>query len=117
MMSVLVRPASKADIIAYRGSPYHESFRGIVAELDGEIIGIAGVLHGAHLQAFSEISDKLKSYPKSIVIAAREYRKLLNNYDSPIYAEASSKEKTSMKFLKYIGFEHFDKRIYVWQIQ
>lgn len=116
-MNIQLRAANKADIIAWRGKPYRESFRGIVADLDGEIIGIAGVLHANQLQAFSEITDELRKHPKTLVLAAREFRDILNSYDYPIYAQASEEEKNSAGFLEYVGFEHYQKRIYKWAQQ
>lgn len=114
MTKPIIRPATKADVIAFRGKPYDESFKGVVADLDGEIIGIAGVLHTEHLQAFSTIEDELKKYPKILVLAAREFRNILNSYQSTIYALASCKEKNSKGFLKYIGFERYTGRLYKW---
>ncbi len=116
-VSVVLRPATKADIIAYRGKTYKESFRGIVAELDGEILGIAGVLHTANLQAFSSIDDKLRKYPKSLVKAAIMFRDILNSYDSTIYAKADEHEKNSTGYLEYVGFEPYSERIYKWPTQ
>ncbi len=89
MVNVILRPATKADIIAYRGKPYRESFRGIVAELNDEVIGIAGVLHTDVLPAFSNIKDALRKHPKALILAEREFRKILNNYDSHIDAVES----------------------------
>lgn len=114
---MILRPATKADIIAYRGKPYEESFRGIVAELDNEVVGVAGVLHTSPLQAFSNIRDVLREYPKTLILGVREFRKILNSYDSQIYAIANENEKNSTGFLEYVGFEHFNKRIYRWPIQ
>jgi len=114
MVSILLRAANKADIIAWRGRPYKESFRGIVADLDGEIIGIAGVLHSSQLKAFSEITDELRNRPKMLILGAREFRGILNSYNYPIYAHASEEEINATGYLEYVGFEHYQKRIYKW---
>lgn len=114
MLSADIRPANKADIMAYRGKVYKESFRGIVAEIDGKVVGIAGVLHTQPLQAFSNVLPELKKRPKALIMAAREFRKILNSYDSPIYAVADEKEKNSTGYLEYVGFEPYQKRIYRW---
>jgi len=110
----VIRAANRDDIIAWRGEPYKESFRGIVVEVDGVVIGIGGVLHAAQLQAFSEITDELRKRPRLSVLAAREFRKVLNQYDYPIYAGASEKEVNAGGYLEYIGFEHYKERIYRW---
>lgn len=111
---VNIRPATKKDIIAYRGEVYPESFKGIVIESDGEIIGIGGVINTNPLQAFSNITDKLRKSPKTLVKAARLFRDLLNSYQYDIYAYASEEEVNAMGYLEYIGFEHYDKRVYKW---
>lgn len=118
-MQPIIRPAKRNDVIAFQGEPYDQSFRGIVVELDDEIIGLAGVLHSNPLQAFSVISDTMRKYPKCLVLAARDFRKYLDMYDSPIYAMANPDEKNSEGYLEYVGFEKFDesKRLYKWQQQ
>ena len=35
----VIRPAKKEDVIKYRGEMYSDSFKGIVAEMNGDIIG------------------------------------------------------------------------------
>lgn len=117
MVKVLIRPANKQDVLNFMGKPFTESFKGIVAEKGGKVIAIAGVLHTAQLQAFSTITDEMKQHPKTIIKAVRILREILNSYDSAIYAIASEKEVNSMRFLEYVGFEHYDKRIFVWPIQ
>ena len=112
-----IRPATRTDIIEFRGEPYRESFKGIVAELDGEIIGVAGVLHTEHLQAFSTITDAMRKYPKSIILAARKFKEILNSYECQIYALASEKEKNSTGFLEHVGFEKYRGELYRWPIQ
>lgn len=112
-----IRPISKADVIAFRGSPYKESFRGIAAELDGKILGIAGVLHTHPLQAFSEMSEEMRKYPKQIVKAAFQFRDILDAYESPIFAIASPDEKNSSGFLKHVGFEQYKDEVYRWLIR
>ncbi len=113
----VIRPATKADIVKFRGKPYRESFRGIVVEIDGEIIGVAGVLHTEVLQAFSTIKDELRKRPKLLVTSAKIFRDVLRSYSCPVYAQASDKEKNAAGFLEYIGFEHYQGSVYKWPIQ
>jgi hypothetical protein len=105
----------KRDIIAFKGENYNDSIRGLVVELDGEIIGIAGVMQGQCLQAFSSISDTMRKYPKSLVKAAIYFRSILSKYEAPVYAIANPDESNSKGYLEYVGFEHYDGSIYRWQ--
>lgn len=114
-MRPLIRPITKADVFAYRGEPYSASFRGLAVELNGEIVGVAGVLHTPVLQAFSNIRDELRKYPKTLVLAARKFREILAQYDdSPIYAIANENEKNAPGYLEYVGFEHYHDGVYRW---
>jgi len=114
---VVIRPATKADILQLRGRPYKESFRGFTAELDGEVLGVCGVLHTPTLQAFMTIKDVMKQHPRAIVLAIKKFRKLLNTYEQNVYVLASPSESTSIGFVKHIGFNHYRGRVYQWLIQ
>lgn len=87
-----------------------------MAEQDGEIIGIAGVLHSVPKQAFSDIGQALRNYPREVVKGVRLYREILNSYDEPIYAIANPTEETAVTFLTHVGFEHLEDRIYRWKV-
>ena len=76
------------------------------------VIGIAAVLHTSPLQAFSTVTDELRKHPRVFILAAKQFRDILNSYNSPIYAEASSKEKNATGYLEYVGFEHYNGRVY-----
>lgn len=107
--------AQKSDIISFFGSPFPQSTRAIVVELDGELLGIAGVLHSTPKQAFSSITDDMRKYPKSIVKAGRKLREILNLYEDDVFAVASDTEKNSKSFLEHVGFvPHYDE-VYLWQ--
>lgn len=117
-MKPLIRPVTKDDVIEFKGEQYNDSFRGMVVEYDGRVIGIAGVLHGIPLQAFSSMSDEIRRYPKTLILAAREFRKILAMYDGfPIYALASKNERNASGYLKYVGFEHYCGDMYRWVTQ
>lgn len=96
------------------------TIRGIAAELDGETIGVAGVLHGYPTQAFSQMDDRLRRYPKTIMLAARKFREILQSYDVA-YAVASREEKNADRFLTYVGFKYLQTttsgRTYRWEFQ
>lgn len=115
-MKPIIRPAKRADVIAFRGEPYSESFKGIVTEMDGRILGIAGVMYSPVLQAFSSITDEMRKHPKTIIMAVKEFRKILEKQgDSPIYAMANQNEKNAPGFLSHVGFEYYKDGVYRWQ--
>jgi hypothetical protein len=102
-----IRPLNRDDLKEF----VHMGFtvRGLAVELDGEVVGIAGVLHSYPIQAFSRMDDKLRKYPKTIVKVIKMFKAIVDKYDSPIYAIASEKEHNSTKVLERIGFEFFYK--------
>lgn len=83
--------------------------RGLAVELEGKIIGVAGILHSSPLQAFSSMDDKLREYPKTIIKVMRMFKNILSNYKSQVHAIASEKEYNSTKVLERVGFEFSHK--------
>lgn len=81
------------------------SFRGYVAEIDGEIAGIGGVFyhHGIPV-AFSEMSDKMRASKKSIALAIRLLERMFDSMCTPVFAFANQKEPTSAGLLAKLGF-------------
>ena len=90
------------------------SFRGYAAELDGEVLAIAGVIHTVPLQAFSLMHEGMRKYPKTIIKAIKVFRELLNKYDQPVFAIADEKESNSEKLLMKTGFEPMGGRVFKW---
>lgn len=93
----------------------------ISVRLDGEAVGVCGVLHGSHYQAFAELTEKLRKYPPAIWRAGAALKKLMASYDGPIYASPEAGIAKAENFLLRLGFE-FDsmndgKRIFKWQQQ
>jgi hypothetical protein len=101
--------------LAFYDEPFEQSLRGLTVELKGEPVLVAFVINTSPPQAVSWIKDELRRYPKWIMRAAREFKKILSRYPCDIYAIADDEEMNSETFLQRIGFEHFYKRTYVWQ--
>lgn len=112
-----IRPANKADVLAFQDHVYRESFRGLTVRLDDEIVGICGILHSQPHQAFSVITDELRQHPKAIMKASRLFKDMLNRYEQAIYAIASDKERNATGFLEHLGFNHVEGKVYQWPIQ
>ena len=106
-MTLKIRPLTRDDLNEF----VHMGFtvRGLAIELDGEIVGIAGVLHSNPIQAFSRMDDKLRKHPKTIMKVIKKFKSVVKSYSSPIYAIASEKEYNSAKVLERVGFKFFHK--------
>ena len=109
-----IRALNKNDVVEFYGEPFAQSMRGLAVELDGEVVGMAGVLHTNPLQAFSSMKDSVRKYPKTIMKTAHGLKSILNKYESPIYAFASETESNSMNFLKHVGFVHIEDEVFKW---
>ena len=90
------------------------SVQGIAAELDGEVIGVAGVAYSKPMQWFSVIRDELKRHPRCMVKAMRQMRVLLDDLDVPVFATSDEDEDTAHEFLTHVGFIEIDKGVYQW---
>jgi len=108
-----VRPLRKGDLKTFKHHGF--SVRGMVAELDGEILAVSGVLHSTPLQAFSEIDDKMREYPKVIIKMILSFKDILKHYPLPVYAIANEKEHNSRKVLERVGFKLIEGRTYKWK--
>ena len=98
------------------GAPYSLSFRGIAAEKEGEVIGIAGVMYSTPAQCFSTINEELKNHKRAFVKAVRALREILND-SAEVYATPSKTEPTANNFLKHVGFIPVEEDLYKWPTQ
>jgi len=108
-----VRPIKRSDLDLFGHHGF--SVRGFVIELNNEVVAVYGVLHTSPLQAFSEINEKLKAYPKTIMRAILSFKNIMKHYNKPIYAIPSDKQENSIKVLERIGFTLDDEGYYVWK--
>ena len=108
----LVRPLKRNDLGTF--NHYGYSVRGVVVELNNEVIGVTGILHSSPLQAFAVMTDELRKYPKTIMKVILSFKDIMQHYGTPIYAKCSETEKNSRKVLERIGFELIEGRFYKW---
>lgn len=117
----LLRPATKDDLDKLCGDSVSGTVRAIACERNGELLGVAGVMHTSPMQCFLNMTPEMKESPRTIVKAVRMVRKLLDGYIGPVYAIASCEEVTARGFLKHIGFEYvattFQGDVYQWHPQ
>lgn len=114
-----LRNITAEDYEALYGERPKVSIRGVAAELDGKVIGVAGIAYlPGQIMVFSDIRDELKQYPVFLMKAGRRFAKMLNKYGRYAVATACPKEKNSAEFLKHIGFTKIgstsDEEVYQW---
>lgn len=93
------------------------TIKGFAAELDGELLGVCGVMYATPMQAFSTIKEELQQWPKVIIKASKMLADILNECDATVIAVADERWPNSQRFLERVGFEHVEDRTYVWPIQ
>lgn len=103
--------------MAFYGSPLPVSARAWVAELDGEVIGIAGYyLKGGAALVFSDMTDAMRAYPVTIM---REAKRVMAEIRVPAVCIASSERKGSARFLRRLGWTFArstdEGEAYAWQ--
>lgn len=98
-----VRPIKQSDLSKF--DHHNETVRGFVIEVDGEVEAVYGVIHTVPMQAFSEMSEVMKRYPKTIMRAILSFKDILKQYNNIIYAVPSTEHPNSSKVLERIGFK------------
>lgn len=109
-----IRTLKKGDIESVYGESFRESVRGLAVELGDEVVAVAGVIHTNPLQAFSNMKDALRKYPKTIMKTAISLKSILNKYETAIYAFADEEEANSRNFLKHVGFVEIEDGVFKW---
>jgi hypothetical protein len=106
-MSPIIRQATRADVASYAPDKCAPTFRGLVMELNGEIIGIAGIalINGRH-KAFCDLKPEARQYKFRIARAARRFfAELRRDNIRFIYADRDVSEPRSLEWLTSLGFE------------
>ena len=110
------------DLQRLKVNTYGATVRGRTIEIDGEPVGVAGVLHQNPPQAFSTMTDALREHPKAIVRFIQAFEEFLQMHYTRVYALASSREKNAPRCLERAGFEPLGtdvdgQEVYRWQIR
>jgi hypothetical protein len=116
MVEPVIRAARQSDLKNTGLETYGYSFKGIVAELDGRVIGVTGVAFTAPLQAFGWWEEEMRQYRKTMVKAGRLMQGLLRSFNAPIYAKAHEDVPQACRFLEWAGFKESeeDPPWYIW---
>lgn len=101
---IQLREATQKDIESfYKGNRPAYTMRGIVADLDGEIIGIGGYhMYKGNRIIFCEIKEHAKKYRKQILLAARMVIKMYGA--GRTFAVCDATQPTAKRFLEHLGF-------------
>lgn len=116
MAVVELRAATRSDLLEFFGA-VPASMRAIVARVDGEIMGIAGIKYtAAGLVAFSDAKPGAERFPVSMVRMARMLVKIMGDIEAPIYALSS--QPTAPALLERLGFvQTQNPEVYKWHKQ
>ena len=108
----VIRPATREDYVRFFGHPPEQTFRGLVGEAGGELVGIGGIsltrlpTGGMAPQAFMSLQlDMEKTYRRELISAAKQVRGWLKEYPV-VYAVADAEYPSSPRFLEHMGFEY-----------
>ena len=115
----MFRSATQADVDQFYDEPPGYTMRAIVAELDGRVLAVAGTYRAKdHIYAFSEMKDEMRGRKRDILRMAAVTMPLVRRHVQVI-AFASKTEKSSQRFLKWLGFIHHgpseNGEVYLWQ--
>lgn len=110
-----IRAATAADAQAFWGPGLPTSIRGYVAELDGRVMGIAGLAYAPNqIRAFADMVAGGEKYPMTIMRMVKLVKALLNETKAPVFCNADPNLPNSRKFLAHVGFKPMDDRTFVW---
>ena len=112
---IICRPATSGDLRAYFDGVPHGTMRAIVAELDGELVGIIGVVReGGWGKYFADFKESLEPHLRSITImrAVKESLAFVRGYRGPVIAVAEHVEGT--RLLTRLGFTHLQGDLFGW---
>ena len=112
---ITTRVATMQDVLDYYGEPPAGTMRAIVADMDGEIVGMIGIIRERQWgKYFSDTKPKLQPFLKSITImrAVKKSLKFCDEYRGPVMAVADDAE--SCRIMNRLGFTHLHGAWYGW---
>lgn len=112
-----IRPLTGDDLLRYwEMDSLSRSVRGFLAEKDGEVLGVAGLMYMPRvIVAFADMREGGQQYPLSIMRMARRMRDLMNTISAPIVADADPQYPNSAAFLAHVGFERAHGPLFVFK--
>ena len=113
--TIRTRLASAKDIVDYYGEPQRGTIKALVALMDGELVGIAGVIRDGYIgRYFVDFKDELQPHLQSITLwrAIKESHRFCDEYRGPILAVAEHAE--GHRLLNKLGWTHLEGDLYGW---
>lgn len=105
----IIRPLKVDDLPIVLSTPQTGAVRGYVAELDGEVLAVMGVMNGVPPVAFTEILDaRMRKYPKVMVQALHIFVQMLEDHYTFVVAAASLSEQSTFRILERAGFKQYN---------
>ena len=111
-----LRPASRADLVAYFGEDKYPTVKALAGVLDGDIVGVAGLASRAGIiVAFCDVRPEARAFRITIGRAAQRFMAEAAKRHKFIFAEADENEPGARRWLQSLGFEQIDGALYRWQ--
>lgn len=108
-----LRAATEQDIRQWFDGKVPASMRALVAEHEGEVLGIAGIaLRDDHAEAFSAYKPAMRQWPVTMAKAAVVFCHMLDRAGVPVFALCSDTEKTAPRLLERLGFKHKEGQVW-----
>lgn len=104
MIQPIVRLATDDDVRAFYDGPLPLTVKAWVADLDGKVIGIAGMVydHGMPAYLFAGMKPEMKRYKRTIVRASKMVLDAFRHV--PAGAFVDPKIPNARRFLEHLGF-------------
>lgn len=97
----------------FHGKQLPWTVKALVADLDGEIIGIGGVYYdGDRAVAFSGMKSAMRRFPMTMARGALAIMRLIGN--QPCLAVPNPDEPGAERLLGRLGFEPFVEQVWRW---
>ena len=112
---ILTRLATNKDIIEYYGERQRSTIRAIVAEMNGRVVGIIGIVREqGYGKMFVDVDPELQPPLRSITImrAVKQAMRFADDYRGPIVAVAEDAE--SCRIMNRLGWTHLQGALYGW---
>ena len=103
---MIIKYATKKHAKEFYGEDWTQSFKGIVALINGKPIGMGGIrFDGEKGILFSDTTSEGRKHKKQTVKCIRVLKKMVEETNYPVCAIASKDEPLSEKILVKLGFK------------